>query len=268
MLENFINFMELFSYINKMNKVREICKLLQMKSKMNSIKKESQNYINKLNSLKNFFLNTNTKINFNKQYIKLVQTKYIIKNYVENFKYKKYLKYKALVKAILERGVENHIKIDLAPYAIIIQRNVRAYLARLSWGELYEGIIRRRQVLKEEIRVRKIQKHFRKHYYMEQILKKQKVVDKFVGMIKLYKRIYLKRKIIEARLREFTEEEDIKYEDSTFVNSVTLFPERKLESNPNEKGSQATVQKMKNLQKFYDKKLQTLNPSKIQEVQF
>ena len=83
-----------------------------------------------------------------------------------------------------------------------------------------------------------------------------------------YKRIYLKRKIIEARLREFTEEEDIKYEDSTFVNSVTLFPERKLETNPNEKGSQATVQKMRNLQKFYDKKLQTLNPSKIQEVQY
>ena len=123
---------------------------------------------------------------------------------------------------------------------------------------------------------------------MEQILKKQKVVDKFVGMIKFhrfhtwylnirknviiiqraYKRIYLKRKIIEARLREFTEEEDIKYEDSTFVNSVTLFPERKLETNPNEKGSQATVQKMRNLQKFYDKKLQTLNPSKIQEVQY
>ena len=279
---------KLFSYINKMNKVREICRLLQMKSKMNSIKKESGNYINKINLLKNFFISTNTKLNFNKQYIKVVQTKYIIRNYVENFKHKKYLKYKSLVKAILERGVEHHIKSDVTPYAIVIQRHVRAYLARLSWGELYEGIIRRRKVLKEEIRVRKIQKHFRKHFYMEQILKKQKVVDKFVGMIKFhrfhtwylnirknviiiqraYKRIYLKRKIIEARLREFTEEEDIKYEDSTFVNSVTLFPERKLETNPNEKGSQATVQKMRNLQKFYDKKLQTLNPSKIQEVQY
>ena len=114
---------------------------------------------------------------------------------------------------------------------------------------------------------------------MEKILRKQKAVDKFVGMIKFhrfynwyknirknviiiqraYKRIYIKRKIIEARLREFTEEEDIKYEDSTFVNSVTLFPERQLETNPNEKGSQATLSKMRNLQKFYDKKLQTLN---------
>ena len=279
---------KLFSYINKMNKVREICKLLQMKSKMNSIKKDNETYVGKLNLLKNFFYATNIKINSNKQYIKLVQTKYIITNYVANFKHKKYLKYKALVRAILERGVEKHIKTDVTPYAIVIQRHVRAFLARLSWGELYDSIIRRRKILKEEIRVKKIQKHFRKHFYMEKILRKQKAVDKFVGMIKFhrfynwyknirknviiiqraYKRIYIKRKIIEARLREFTEEEDIKYEDSTFVNSVTLFPERQLETNPNEKGSQATLSKMRNLQKFYDKKLQTLNPTKIADVQY
>ena len=279
---------KLFSYINRMNKVREICKLLQMKSKMNSIKKENENYINKINLLKNFFISTNTKINSNKQYIKIVTTKYIITNYVSNFKYKKYLKYKALVKAILEKGVEKHIKSDATPAAIMIQKYVRGYLCRLNMGELYEGIVRRRKTLKEEIRARKIQKHFRKHFYMEKILLKQKAVDKFVGIIKYhrfrtwylnirknviiiqraYKRIYLKRKIIEARLKEFTEEEDIKYEDSAYVNSVTLFPERQLESNPNEKGSQATIQKMKNLQKFYDKKLQTLNPTKIAEVQF
>ena len=279
---------KLFSYINRMNKVREICKLLQMKSKMNSIKKENENYINKLNLLKNFFLSTNTKIYFNKQYIKLIQTKYTITNYVANFKYKKYLKYKALVRAILERGVEKHIKSDATPAAIMIQKHIRGFLSRVNMGELYESIVRRRKVLREEIRVKKIQKHFRKHFYMEKILKKQKAVDKFIGMIKYhrfytwfsnirrnviiiqraYKRIYLKRKIIEARLREFTEEEDIKYEDSAFVSSVTLFPERQLESNPNEKGSQATLQKMKNLQKFYDKKLQTLNPTKITQVQF
>ena len=279
---------KLFSYINKMNKVREICRLLQTKSKMNSIRKSGETFANKLQLLKNFFLATNTKINSNKQYIKLVQTKYTITNYVANFKYKKYLKYKALVRAILERGVEKHIKTDATPAAIMIQKHVRAYLTKLHMGELYEGIVNRRKVLKEEIRVRKIQKHFRKHFYMDKILKKQKAVDKFIGMVKFhrfynwyknirknviiiqraYKRIYIKRKIIEARLREFTEEEDIKYEDSTFVNSITLFPERKLETNPDEKGSQATIQKKKNLQKFYDKKLQTLNPTKIQEVQY
>ena len=279
---------KLFSYINKMNKVREICRLLQMKSKMNSIKKGSEIFNNRLQTLKNFFLSTNIKINSNKEYIKLMQTKYTITNYVANFKYKKYLKYKALVKAILERGVEKHIRTDATPAAILIQKHIRAYLTRLNMGELYEGIVNRRKVLKEEIRVRKIQKHFRKHFYMMKILKKQKVVDKFIGMVKFhrfykwynmirknviiiqraYKRIYIKRKIIEARLREFTEEEDIKYEDSTFVNSVTLFPERRLETNPDEKGSQATIQKKKNLQKFYDKKLQTLNPSKITEVQY
>ena len=279
---------KLFSYINRMNKVREICRLLQMKSKMNTIRKESEKFSKKLKNLKQFFLATNLKINSNKAYIKLVQTKYTISNYVGNFKYKKYLKYRSLVKAILERGVEKHIRSDATPAAIMIQKHIRAYLSRLHMGELYNSIVKRRKVLKEEIQCRKIQKHFRKHFYMDKILKKQKAVDKFVGLIKYhrfhtwyvnirknviiiqraYKRIYLKRKIIEARLQEFTEEGDIKYEDSTFVNSVTLFPERQLEANPNEKGSQATLQKMKKLQKFYDKKLQTLNPTKITEVQY
>ena len=279
---------KLFSYINKMNKVREICRLLQMKSKMNSIRNESEKFSKKLKCLKHFFLATNLRINSDKNYIKLVQAKYTISNYVSNFKYKKYLKYRALVKAIIERGVEKHIRSDVTPAAILIQKHIRGYLSRLHMGELYNSIVRRRKVLKEEIQCRKIQKHFRKHFYMDKILKKQKAVDKFVGLIKYhrfhtwyvnirknviiiqraYKRVYLKRKIIEARLQEFTEEEDIKYEDSTFVNSVTLFPERQLEANPNEKGSQATLQKMKKLQKFYDKKLQTLNPTKITEVQY
>ena len=61
-------------------------------------------------------------------------------------------------------------------------------------------------------------------------------------------------------MQEFTEEEVIKYEDSTSVNSVTLFPERQLEANPNEKGFQATLQKMKNLKnsmiKNYKNKIQ------------
>jgi hypothetical protein len=175
-----------------------------------------------------------------------------------------------MVKAILEKGVEKHIRSDVTPAAIMIQKHVRAYLSRLHMGELYNSIVKRRKVLKEEIQCRKIQKHFRKHFYMDKILKKQKAVDKFVGLIKYhrfhtwyvnirknviiiqraYKRIYLKRKIIEARLEEFTSEEDLKYEDSTYLNSVTLFPERRLETNPNEKGSQATLQKMRKLQKF------------------
>jgi acyl-[acyl carrier protein]--UDP-N-acetylglucosamine O-acyltransferase len=91
------------------------------------------------------------------------------------------------VRAILERGVEKHIKNDVTPYVIVIQKHVRAYLARLNLGELYDGIVRRRKVLKEEIRVRKIQKHFRKHFYMEKILRKQKAVDKFIGMIKFHR---------------------------------------------------------------------------------
>ena len=279
---------KLFAHINRMNKVREICGILQMKSKINAIKKESEKFAKKLKSLKNFFLCTNLRLNSDKQYIKLVQAKYIIKNYVENFKYKKYLKYRALVKAIIEKGVEKHIRSDVTPAAIMIQKHLRAYLTRVHMGELYNRIVKRRKVLKEEIQCRKIQKHFRKHFYMDKILKKQKAVDKFVGLIKYhrfhtwyvnirknviiiqraYDRIYLKRKIIESRLQEFTEEEDLKYEDSTFVNSVTLFPERQLEANPNEKGSQATLQKMKKLQKFYDKKLQTLNPTKITQVQY
>ena len=279
---------KLFSYINRMNKVREICKILQMKSRMNNIKKESEKFSKKLKSLKQFFLSTNLKISSDKQYIKLVQCKYTIANYVNNFKYKKYLKYRALVKAIIEKGIEKHIRSDVTPAVILIQKHIRAYLSRVHMGELYNSIVKRRKVLKEEIQCRKIQKHFRKHFYMDKILKKQKAVDIFVGLIKYhrfhtwyvnirkhviiiqraYKRIYLKRKIIEARLEEFTQEEDIKYEDSTYLNSVTLFPDRQLEANPNEKGSQATLQKMKKLQKFYDKKLQNFNPNKITEVTY
>ena len=239
---------KLFAYINRINKVREICKLLQMKSRMNSIRKESEKFSKKLSNLKQFFLASNVKINSDKQYIKLVQCKYTIINYVSNFKHKKYLKYRSMVKAILEKGIEKHIRSDVTPAAILIQKHIRAYLTKINMGELYESIVKRRKILKEEIQCKKIQKHFRKHFYMDKILKKQKAVDKFVGLIKYhrfhtwyvnirknviiiqraYKKIYLKRKIIEARLEEFTSEED----------------------------------------KFYDKKLQTLNPNKITEVQY
>ena len=279
---------KLFAYINRFNKVREICKILQTKSKMNLIKKENENYIKKLKTLKNFFLSTNIKINSNKNYIQYIQTKYIIKNYVSNFKYKKYLKYKALVKSIIERFVEKHIRSDVTPAAILIQKNIRGYLTKIHMGEFYERIVNRRKILKAEIRVKKIQKHFRKHFYMDKIFKLQKGVDKFVGLIKYhrfhawyvntrknaiiiqrnYKQRFLKIKVIEARLKEFTQDEDIKYEDSTFVNSVTLFPERQIESKPDEKGSQATLRKIENLQKFYDKKIQSLNPTQITEVKY
>ena len=153
-----------------MNKVREICKLLQMKSRMNSIRKESEKFSKKLNNLKQFFLASNFRINSDKQFIKLNQCKYTIANYVNNFKYKKYLKYRAMVKAIIEKGVEKHIRSDVTPAAIMIQKHVRAYLSRLHMGELYNSIVRRRKVLKEEIQCRKIQKHFRKHFYMDKIL--------------------------------------------------------------------------------------------------
>lgn len=279
---------KLFAYINKMNKIREVCRILQMKAKMNKIKSDSKKFTGKVKKLTNFFYAANLRKQSDKAYIKLLQAKFIINNYVQNFKHMKYLKYRLLVKQIIERGIEKYIKSDATPAVILIQKHVRGFLFRLHLGETYNNIVRRRQVLKEEIQCRKIQKHFRKHFYMDKVFKKQIAVDKFVGLIKYhrfhtwyvnirknviiiqraYKRVYLKRKIIEARLREFTEEEDIRYEDSTYVNSVTLFPERQLETNPNEKGSQATLQKMKKLQKFYDKKLQNLNPTKLTNVQY
>ena len=279
---------KLFVYINRMNNVKEICKLLQTKSKMNIIKREHDIFANKLKQLKNFFISTNIKINSNKKYIQLNQAKYIIKNYVSNFKHKKYLKYKALVKELLKREIEKHIKSDITPAVIIIQKFVRGYLSKIKMGELYIVIVNKKKVLKEEIRVRKIQKHFRKHFYMTKVLKKQAAADKFVGMIKYhrfhtwyvnirknaiiiqvaYKKRYLRKKIIETRLREFTNEEDNKYEESTYVNSVNLFPERQIEKTPNEKGSQATLKKINNLQKFYDKKLQSLNPTRLVELPY
>ena len=137
---------KLFEYINRMNKIREICGILQMKSKINTIKKESEKFAKKLKSLKNFFLCTNLRLNSDKQYIKFVQAKYTIRNYVENFKYKKYLKYRALVKAIIEKGVEKHIRSDVTPAAIMIQKYLRAYLARIHMGELYNRIVKRRKI--------------------------------------------------------------------------------------------------------------------------
>ena len=279
---------KLFSHINKMNKVRDICRILQIKAKMNKFKAESKKFSGKLKKLTNFFYAINLRKKSTKCYIKLLQAKFIMNNYVKNYKQMKYLKYRLLVKQIIERGIEKYIKSDATPAVILIQKHVRGYLFRVHLGATYNNIVKRRQVLKEEIQCRKIQKHFRKHFYMNIVFRKQKAVDKFVGLIKYhrfhtwyvnirknviviqraYKRIYLKRKIIEARLREFTEEEDLRYEESTYVTSVTLFPERQLESNPNEKGSQATLQKMKKLQNFYDKKLQNLNPTKLTNVQY
>ena len=279
---------KLFAYINRMNKVKEICKLLQTKSKINQIKKESEIFTKKINKLKRFFISTNIRINSNKKYIQLIQTKYTITNYVSNFKYKKYLKYRALVKSILVKLVEKHIKSDITPSVILIQKHVRGYLTKINMGELYDMIVNRKKILKEELRVKKIQKHFRKHFFMNIILKKQYAVDKFVGLIKYhrfhnwyintrqkviiiqrtYKRRYLRKKIIETRLKEFTEEEDNKYEDSILVNSVNLFPERQIEKTANEKGSQPTLQKFEKLQKFYDKKLQSLNPTVVTELPY
>jgi len=71
----------------------------------------------------------------------------------------------------------------------LIQKFVRGYLAKINMGEFYDRIVNRRHILKEEIRVKKIQKHFRKHFYMDKIFKLQKGVDKFVGLIK-YKRFH------------------------------------------------------------------------------
>ena len=180
---------KLFTYIHKMNQVRQICKILQTKSKMNIMKKENKNFNKKLITLKNFFYASNIKIISNKNYIQLTTAKFIITNYVTNLKNKKYLKYRNLVKKIIEKGIEKHVKNDVIPAATMIQKNVRAYLSKLKMGELYDKILEKKRLLKEEIKVRKIQKHFRKHFYMDKILRKQKGVDKFVGIIK-YKRFH------------------------------------------------------------------------------
>lgn len=279
---------KLFEYINKMNKVREIVNELQKKYKVIKIKEENKKFMKKMDRLQRFFLTNNVKMNNSKAYNKLLQSKYIITNYVKNFRQKKYLKYKALVRKIIEKIAEKTIKSDITPSIIMIQKWVRGHLSRVSLGELYNNIVKRRACIKEEIQCKKIQKHFRKHFYVLQIIKKQIAIDKFIGLIqyhkfhqwyvdvrpkviliqRAYRRIYFKRKIIEERLSEFTEGEDMRYEDSTYVNSLTLFPDRQMESNPNEKGSQATIQKQKKLKKFYDKKLKALNPTKLAQASY
>ena len=275
----------LFAYINRMNKVKEICTILQTKAKMLQVKKDNEIFNSKIKRLQKFFISTNININRNKKYIQLIQAKYTITSYVSNFRFKKYLKYKSLVKSLITIIVEKHIKSDITPAIIMIQKNVRAYLSRLKMGELYDNIVKKRKVIKEEIRVVKIQKHFRKHFYMDKILKKQAAVDKFVGMIRYhkfhtwyvktrekviiiqraYKRRYIRKKIIESRLKEFTNEEDDKFEDSNKVNANNLFPERHVETRPDENGSQAPNQELENIQKKMDKKLYSLISNRIPE---
>ncbi len=56
--------------------------------------------------------------------------------------------------------------------------------------ELYEIIKKRREILKEEIQWKRIQKYFRRHYYIKTILIKQKTVDKFIINTKKQMKIF------------------------------------------------------------------------------
>ena len=275
---------KLFAYINRMNKIREVTKILQTKSRMLTVKNNSVLFKEKIERLKRFFYVSNIKIQSKKTYIKILQTKYIITNYVSSFKHQKYLKYRKLVKNILEKRIEKYIESTLIPSIIFLQKHFRSYMTKVNMGEIYENIKNRRKILKEEIQCKKIQKHFKKHYFMNVILIKQKAVDKFIGLFKIkkfrtwylnirekvrtiqgaYKRRYLMKHIIETRLREFTEEQENKFEEANYISSANLFPESQIDNNLNE--SQSTL-KTEN-QRFYDKKLKNLNPSILTEISY
>jgi len=274
---------KLFAYINRMNKLREISKILQTKSRMISVKNSSIVFMEKLEKLKRFFLISNMKIQSKKTFIKILQTKYIIINYVSSFKHQKYLKYRKLVKNIIENRIEKYIQKTLVPTVTFLQKHYRGYISRVHMGETYENIKTRRGILKEEIQCKKIQKHFKKHFYMNQILLKQKAVDKFIGLFRIkkfrnwylnirekvrtiqgaYKKRYLMRHIIETRLKEFTEEQDNKFEEANIISSSNLFPESQIE---NENESILTIKD--NKQKLYDKKLKNLNPQILSQISY
>ena len=244
---------KLFAYINKMNKIREITKILQKKSKINQIQNYSKNFMEKIHKIKNFVNVSYFQYKQNKNYIKLLQTKFVIKNYVSQFKQQKYLKYRKSVKNLIEKRILNYINKQFEPFVIKIQKFFRSFHTKLKMGELYENIKKRRLILKEEIQCKRIQKFFRRHYYMNSILIKQKAVDKFIGLFKIkkfrnwflnvrnkiriiqgaYKKRYLMRHIISTRLKEFTEEEDNKYEEANENILNTFFPERINENNEN-----------------------------------
>ena len=273
---------KLFEYINKMNKMKEIVKILQTKSKILTVKDNSKQYIEKIQRIKRMVVSAFLRRKSKQAYIKALQTKYVITNYVKSFKHQKYLKYRNIVKNILVARIEKHIKNSYVPIVIQLQKNYRGYISRKHMGELYDNIVKRRSILKEEIQCKKIQKHFRKHFYMNKILLKQKAVDKFIALCqykkfhswytktrenaitiqRAYKRRYLMRHIIQSRLKEFTEMEDNLFEEANYVSAITLFPNHQISTN-NERGSQATLMKMNKLQKFYDKKLKNLNPTKL-----
>ena len=278
---------KLFEYINKMNKIKTVVKILQMKSKINSVKENSQSYMDKIKRIQRMIKAASFRYKTKQAYIKALQTRYTITNYVKGFKHQKYLKYKHNIKNLLLAKIEDYIRSTYIPVAITIQKNYRGFMGRKKLGKIYEQIQRRKGILKEEIQCKKIQKHFRKHFCMNKVLKQQIAVDKFVALSRYnkfhkwyvktretvmviqraYKRRYLMRHIIQDRLKEFTEVEDNLAEEANYVSAITLFPNHQIQTE-NEHGSQATLNKMNKLQKFYDKKLKNLNPNKLTQTSY
>lgn len=275
---------KIIEHTQKMEKIRTITKILQTKARINSIKEYNKTYISNIKKVKELVSAFSYKRRTKEAYIKVCQMKIVLRKYVKELKHKKYLKYRHTVKGIIEKKIETFIIQSYIPSLLIIQKHMRSYKTKLKLGSLYDSIAQRRSTLKEEIQCKKIQKHFRKHYFMNIICLKRSAADKFVGLMRVYKfrkwfvetrakaRIiqgayktrYLKRHIIETRLKEFTEIEDNLFEEANYVSAITLFPNHTITSDK-QMGSTATLNKMNKLQKFYDKKVKNLNPTKLFE---
>ncbi|MCQ2816747.1 MAG: hypothetical protein MJ252_05715 [archaeon] len=243
---------KLFDYMNRINKYREICGAIQSKAKANAIQEYSKKYFGKIDKIKHMIYAERYRKLFKQGYIKKLQTKMVILNYVKSFKQKKYAKYKNLVHSVLMGKVNKFIDSLYEPDVIMIQKFIRGYLTKVRLGGVYSHITQRRGIIKEEIQCRKIQKYIKKYIYNKKIEQMQKAVSNFVGLFRYnefhkginaekqaaitiqraYKRRYTMRKLIQTKLQEFTEIENGLMAESDYVSSVNLFPNQKVTEKP------------------------------------
>ena len=235
---------KLYEFINRINKVRLITTNVQKKFRIMQTKKQAELYKKKLEDLRTFFQGVIMARNLKDSYIKALQIKYSFTAYINNLKQKKYLRYRAELKLLIEERIANHIKNVIEPTVIFLQSHIRNYLSKIRMGEFYDIIRGKRKNLKQEIACKKLQKSYRRFVQEKRIKLLRKARDKFIGLIQSYRfrkwyvktraacikiqqafmRKYLKEHIIEERLKEFTEEEDNNFEMANFVSNATLFP--------------------------------------------
>ena len=269
---------KLFKYISALNCYKEVSTIIQNQYRKSQYEKYNETYFKKLDKIKKMIEAEKYRRIFEKAYIKLLQSKLIISTYISCFKQKKLINLKKKVSAALFNNVNKKIYKLYQNDALLIQNNIRSFLAKSRLGEKYNEFLNKKKRLKEEIKIIKIQKYVKQAVYSRKIELLQKAVSNFVGLFKYhdfhlkisnekkaaikiqreFKRGYYKKLAIETNLREFTEEENKLAEESNTKSDAVLFPSKKIQENEFMEVEESNEEKEK---KSIDKFLRTVDPS-------